>query len=179
MNPSLNRPANAAQYLIVLLVAALLAGVIAGCSSPRTAEHLADAAALISLEDAYRDAKQTLTDRLDDFPEDTALALIALEEQTDALVADYRAAWAQPQSVEQISLLIQRTRLLYDQGHALVEPHLGALSALERQRLQRLTASWTRVSEAYDRWQSDPAAAQRRQMVTAGLELAAALLLVL
>jgi hypothetical protein len=166
--------------LLPLFVVLLLSGVSAcsmtGSNTPGAA---ADVASLLVLEDAYDDAKQTLTDRLDSFPTETGLALLALEKKTDALVADYKSAWSTPTSIVQIDVLMLRTSQLYGEGQALVAPHLASMTIEEQQRLKRLDVTWTRVDESYQRWQSDPAAQEKRQMLGAGVELATALLLVL
>lgn len=168
---------------IRLLITALLAAFfLMGCSAfPSQQSGLntaTDVASLIVLEDAYQDAKQTLTNRLDSMPDETGVALLNLEVKTDALVADFKAAWGAPTSIAQIDSLMARTALLYEEGKALVTPLLPDMTEAERTQLQRLDVTWNRVYAAYQRWQSDPQSQELRAMLSAGMELATALLLI-
>lgn len=166
----------------LLIPALLVTSSLMGCSAFSTQQAnistAADVASLIVLEDAYNDAKQALTNRLDSMPAETGVALLNLEVKTDALVADFKTAWGAPTSITQIDSLMARTALLYEEGKALVTPLLPDMSEAERAQLKRLDVTWNRVYAAYQRWQTDPQSQELRAMLSAGMELATALLLI-
>jgi len=169
------------RLIAPLAIVAFLGGTLTACKAevrhnPPTG---ADMLALLVLEGAYIDARSTLTERLDSFPTESGLALLALQERSDALVEDFKKAWNSPVTLEQIDVLMARTAMLYEEGKTIVKPLMATLTPQEQLQLTRLNTTWTQVNTAYRNWLTDPAAQERRDMIRAGMELATAVLLVL